>query len=146
MGMPAASHHESLERLLCVFLLAELGVHVAGEVVAQIFANAQLLELAADRGELLEYVFVELLEVFLQRVLVLRDGQPVLPVLLRRWKVHVLQQTQDKKGLVWLKVQAPGSGATGYLLETFTLEPPAVPGSGSRSEVAPHGLIGQVAA
>ena len=30
-------------------------------------------------------------------------------------EVHVLQQTQDKKGLVWLKVKAVRSGAVGYL-------------------------------
>lgn len=40
-------------------------------------------------------------------------------------ELHVLQQTEDKKGLVWLKVQAPRSGAVGYLSEAFTLEPPA---------------------
>ena len=41
-------------------------------------------------------------------------------------EVHVLQQTQDKKGLVWLKVKAVRSGAVGYLSETFTLEPQAM--------------------
>ena len=40
-------------------------------------------------------------------------------------ELHVLQQTEDKKGQVWLKVRAPSSGAVGYLSETFALEPPA---------------------
>ena len=48
--------HERRERLLGVLLLAELGVDVARQVVAQVFADAKLLEVAPDVGQLLEDV------------------------------------------------------------------------------------------
>jgi len=81
------THEELFQGLLRVLLLAELGVDVAREVVREVFTHAQLLELATNLQELLEYVLVELLKMGLQRILVLRDRIPVRVVLLRRRKV-----------------------------------------------------------
>eukprot|EP00308_Calcidiscus_leptoporus_P001987 CAMPEP_0119397506 /NCGR_PEP_ID=MMETSP1334-20130426/140369_1 /TAXON_ID=127549 /ORGANISM="Calcidiscus leptoporus, Strain RCC1130" /LENGTH=304 /DNA_ID=CAMNT_0007421349 /DNA_START=117 /DNA_END=1031 /DNA_ORIENTATION=+ len=57
--------HEFLQSALGVLLLTELGVDISRQVVAEVLAHAELLQLAADVGQLLEDVFVELLEVVL---------------------------------------------------------------------------------
>ena len=69
-----AADHELCERFLRVVLVAELSVDVAGEVVGEVLADAELLQLAAHRDELLEDVLVKLLEVILQLLLTLRAG------------------------------------------------------------------------
>ena len=69
-----AADHELCERFLRVVLVAELCVDVAGEVVGEVLADAELLQLAAHRDELLEDVLVKLLEVILQLLLALRAG------------------------------------------------------------------------
>eukprot|EP00315_Gephyrocapsa_oceanica_P002200 CAMPEP_0185340668 /NCGR_PEP_ID=MMETSP1363-20130426/98239_1 /TAXON_ID=38817 /ORGANISM="Gephyrocapsa oceanica, Strain RCC1303" /LENGTH=526 /DNA_ID=CAMNT_0027939895 /DNA_START=63 /DNA_END=1644 /DNA_ORIENTATION=+ len=84
--------HELCERFLRVVLVAELCVDVAGEVVGEVLADAELLQLAAHRDELLEDVLVKLLEVILQLLLALREWVAHRVVLLRRRQVHVLQE------------------------------------------------------
>mmetsp|Transcript_32089 Transcript_32089/g.84007 ORF Transcript_32089/g.84007 Transcript_32089/m.84007 type:complete len:806 (-) Transcript_32089:83-2500(-) len=85
--------HQRLERSLCILLLAKLCVDVASQVVGEVLADAELLELATDISELLKYVLVELLEVVLQHLLVLLHHLARLRIVhLWRRHVHVLEQ------------------------------------------------------
>jgi hypothetical protein len=52
-------------------------------------------------------------------------------------QLDVLEQTTDKKGIVWLKVRAQGSGAVGYLQETATLGPHSEPGADDGAGAVP---------
>lgn len=87
---------ELAKRHLCVLLAVELGVQVAGQVVAQVAGHVHLLHLS-EIAQLGEDVLVELVEVLLCLLVVDLDALLQLNRFLVRVDVHVCRIGQIKQ-------------------------------------------------
>lgn len=108
---------QSLQGFVGVLLVCELDVDVADHVVAQIFANVQLFDLAV-LGQLFEHFLVKVVELFLDLLLVeLRRISSGRGDLRRRILVHVLNDHRLRKRRLVVLPRATIAVATGANLE-----------------------------